>query len=124
MKKCVLIYDDDLDILSVCKIILKQHNYRVETRNRNTDLINDINKLKPDMVFMDIRIPELGGEKAVTLMKTNRDTENIPIVLFSANPEIEEIFKRTGADGFLKKPFEIHTLLDVLKDNIARTRVE
>ena len=124
MKKCVLIYDDDLDILSVCKIILKQHNYRVETRNRNTDLINDIKKLKPDMVFMDIRIPELGGEKAVTLMKTNRDTENIPIVLFSANPEIEEIYKRTGADGFLKKPFEIHTLLDVLKDNIARTRVE
>ncbi|HSZ35205.1 MAG TPA: response regulator [Puia sp.] len=124
MKKCVLIYDDDLDILSVCKIILKQHNYRVETRNRNTDLINDIKKLKPDMVFMDIRIPELGGEKAVTLMKTNRDTENIPIVLFSANPEIEEIYKRTGADGFLKKPFEINTLLDVLKDNIAKTRVE
>ena len=124
MKKCVLIYDDDLDILSVCKIILKQHNYRVETRSRNTDLINDINKLKPDMVFMDIRIPELGGEKAVKLMKSNSDTENIPIVLFSANPEIEEIYKRTGADGFLKKPFEINTLLDVLKDNIAKTRVE
>ena len=118
MKNCVLIYDDDLDILSVCKIILSQHNYRVETRTRNTDLINDLARLKPDMVFMDIRIPEIGGEKAVTLMKSNRDTENIPIILFSANSEIEEIFKRTGADGFLKKPFEIKKLLGVLKNFI------
>jgi DNA-binding response OmpR family regulator len=118
MKNCVLIYDDDLDILAVCKIILSQHNYRVETRTRNTDLIDDLDKLKPDMVFMDIRIPELGGEKAVTLMKSNKATENIPIILFSANSEIEEIFKRTGADGFLKKPFEIKTLLSVLEDKI------
>jgi DNA-binding response OmpR family regulator len=118
MKKCVLIYDDDHDILSVCKIILSQHNYRVETRTLNTDIIDDIGRLKPDVILMDLWIPELGGEMAVDLVKNNKAAKDIPIILFSANTEIDEISKRTKADGFLKKPFEIATMLNVLKAKI------
>ena len=118
MKNCILIYDDDADILAVCKIILNQYDYHVETRIHNTDIINDIDRLNPDMILMDLWIPELGGEKAITLIKKNKATQHIPVILFSANAEIEEIFKRTRADGFLKKPFEITTLLDILKDKI------
>jgi len=118
MKNCILIYDDDADILSVCRIILNQYDYRVETRIHNNDIINDINQLHPDMIFMDLWIPELGGENAITLMKKNKATAHIPVILFSANSEIEEIHKRTRADGFLKKPFEISTLLAILKDKI------
>ena len=119
MKKCVLIYDDDHDILSVCKIILSQHNYRVETMTLNTDIIDDIGRLKPDVILMDLWIPELGGEMAVDLVKNNKAAQHIPIILFSANTEIDEISKRTKADGFLKKPFEITTMLDVLKAKIS-----
>ena len=115
MKKCVLIYDDDHDILSVCKIILSQHNYRVETMTLNTDIIDDIGRLKPDVILMDLWIPELGGEMAVDLVKNSKAAKHIPIILFSANTEIDEISKRTKADGFLKKPFEITTMLNVLK---------
>jgi DNA-binding response OmpR family regulator len=119
MKKCILIYDDDPDILSVCKIILSQHNYRVETLTRNTDIIDDINRIQPDMILMDLWIPELGGEMAINLMKENMPAQHIPIILFSANTEIDEISKRTKADGFLKKPFEITTLLNVIKAKIT-----
>jgi DNA-binding NtrC family response regulator len=118
MKKCVLIYDDDHDILSVCKIILSQHNYRVETRTLNTDIIDDIGRLKPDVILMDLWIPELGGEMAIDLVKNSKAAQHIPIILFSANTEIDEISKRTKADGFLKKPFEIATMLNVLKAKI------
>lgn len=119
MKKCVLIYDDDHDILSACKIILSQHNYRVETRTLNTDIIDDIGRLKPDVILMDLWIPELGGEMAVDLVKNNKAAKHIPIILFSANTEIDEISKRTKADGFLKKPFEIAAMLHVLKAKIS-----
>jgi DNA-binding NtrC family response regulator len=119
MKKCVLIYDDDHDILSVCKIILSQHNYRVETMTLNTDIIEDIGRLKPDVILMDLWIPELGGEMAVDLVKNSKAAKHIPIILFSANTEIDEISKRTKADGFLKKPFEIATMLHVLKAKIS-----
>ncbi|HXB31502.1 MAG TPA: response regulator [Puia sp.] len=122
MQNCILIYDDDPDILTVCTLILTQHNYRVETRNQCMAILSDIDQINPDLILMDFWIPEMGGEKAVTLIKNNRGTHHIPIILFTANAEIEKIYKRIGADGFLKKPFEIIALLNVLNDKI-RERV-
>ena len=106
MKKCILILDDDLEILSVCKIILEKQNYHVETRTSCDNIIKDILKVKPIMVLMDFWIPVIGGENAIKLMKNNKATQLIPVILFSASNKIEEIYERANADGFLKKPFE------------------
>ena len=67
----------------------------------------DISQVKPDIILMDLWIPEIGGENAISLMKNNKGTEHIPVVIFSANVEIEEIYKRANANGFLQKPFEM-----------------
>ena len=118
MKKCILILDDDLEILSVCNIILERQNYRVETRTHCDNIIKDINLVKPGIVLMDLWIPDMGGERAIKLMKENKVTQSIPVILFSANGEIEEIYKRANANGFLKKPFEINELINVVKKYI------
>jgi DNA-binding response OmpR family regulator len=118
MKNCILIYDDDPDILTVCKLILNQHNYRVETRTHCTTILSDIVLINPDLILLDFWIPGIGGEKAVTIIKNDKGAQHIPIILFTANAEIEKIYKRIGADGFLKKPFEIIALLSVLNDKI------
>jgi len=47
MKKCILIYDDDVEILTVTKIILEKKNYRVETRTRCDDIIKEVNGINP-----------------------------------------------------------------------------
>ncbi len=122
MKKCILIFDDDVDILGVCKIILEQQNYRVETRMICDNIIEDISQVKADMILLDLWIPEIGGEHAINLVKSNKATQDIPIILFSANAEIEEICKRVNAKGFLKKPFEIEAMLDMIEDNIPEIR--
>ena len=118
MKKCVLILDDDLELLSVCKIILEKQNYQVETRICCDNIIKDIIQINPIIILMDIWIPAMGGEKATKLIKENKATQHIPVILFSANSEIEEIYKRVNANGFLKKPFEIEALLKTVKNNI------
>lgn len=117
MKKCVLILDDDPEILSVCKIILEKQNYLVEARIRCDNIINDINETHPGIILMDIWIPHIGGEKATKLIKKNKATRDIPVILFSANSEIEEISKRANANGFLKKPFEIDRLVSMVRNN-------
>ena len=118
MKKCILILDDDLEILLICKIILEKLDYQVETRTRCDSIIKYINEVNPVMVLMDIWIPNMGGEKATKILKKNKATRNIPVILFSANSEIEEIYKRTNANGFLKKPFEIETLVKIVEANL------
>lgn len=118
MKKCILIFDDDEQILCVCKIILEQQNYKVETRLSCENIIEDIYSTKPDLILLDLRIPEIGGENALSLVKNNRAYLNIPVILFSANTKVEEISERAHADGFIKKPFDIGSLLKVVSHNV------
>lgn len=121
MKKCILIYDDDAEILIVSKIILERNNYHVETRPFCDNIIEDISDVKPDIVLMDLWIPTIGGEKAISLMKNNSTTTHIPIILFSANAAIETIAKRANANGFLKKPFDVIALVKMMENTLAET---
>ena len=109
MKKCILIYDDDQEILTLCKIILQKLQYRIETRSTCDNIIGDIRSLEPDVILMDLWIPKIGGEKALDLLRENPDLKDIPVLLFSANDEIEIISNRAKANGFIQKPFDIHS---------------
>ena len=73
-KKSILIYDDNTEILFLCKSLLARDNYRVETLTRCENVIDDIERLKPDLILMDLWIPEIGGEKAITILKENVPT--------------------------------------------------
>ena len=118
MKKCILIYEDDLEILNLCKVILSKPDRRIETLSRCEHIISDIRRLKPDVILMDLWIPEIGGEQAVTLMKEHRETRDVPVILFSANDEIVEICEKVEANGYLKKPFDIAALKEIIEHNI------
>ena len=116
--KCILIYDDDHEILFLCKAILARDQYRVETMSHCEDVISDIARIKPDIILMDLWIPKTGGEKAIMMIKENPATRNIPIILFSANTEIKEICKKIKADGYIEKPFDIIALKETIEQNI------
>jgi len=118
MKKSVLIYDDDKEILFLCKEILGKDKYRVETLTRCVDVIADIELYKPGIILMDLWIPETGGEKNIITIKENPQTQHIPVIIFSANAEVKEICKRIQADGYIEKPFDIASLLQTIGDNI------
>jgi DNA-binding NtrC family response regulator len=118
MQKCVLIYDDDTEILFLCKAILVNDNYRVETLSRCDNIIEDILLIKPDIILMDLWIPEIGGEKAISIMKGNPATHHIPTILFSANAEIAAICKSIKADAYIEKPFDIALFRETIKKYI------
>jgi len=119
MKKTILIYDDDEDILLLCKTILTKYDFVVETLSKCDNIIADIEHLKPDLILMDLWIPVLGGEKAITLMKENEQTKHIPILIFSANTGIKEISKKLSADGYVEKPFTINTFIETINKSLG-----
>jgi CheY-like chemotaxis protein len=120
MKKCVLIFDDEQEILFVTKIILEKHNYRVETRTSCANLLADVELVKPDIILMDLWIPPISGENAIRLLKADPATKNVAVILFSANTDIEKIAARANAEGFLKKPFEITSLLEIIESSTSQ----
>ncbi len=110
MQKCILVYDDDVEITMLCKLILQKLNYKVETRSTCDNVIADIKSIKPDMILMDLWIPNIGGEEAVRQIREDSSSKDIPILLFSANDEVEKISKKLATQGFVRKPFDIPEL--------------
>ena len=106
MKKCILIYDDDLEILEVCKAILG-NTYHIETQVNCDNVKQDVSTLNPDVILMDLWIPKIGGEKAIALLKADSSLKHVPVIIFSANDDTERISERINADGYLKKPFDL-----------------
>ena len=115
MKKNILIYDDDEEILFLCKAILGKFGFIVETLSRCENILNDIKSKQPHLILMDLWIPEDGGEKAIATLKENEATKNIPILLFSANADIKEICKKVNADGCIEKPFTVNTFIESIQ---------
>jgi CheY-like chemotaxis protein len=118
MEKCVIVYEDDQEISTLCKRILEKPGRRIEIKRLCDDVIADIEQLKPDIILMDLWIPEMGGEKAVAVMKSNPATRNIPVILFSANSELAKISRKVNADGYLEKPFNISDLRAIIEEHI------
>ncbi|MHA4806916.1 response regulator [Flavitalea flava] len=115
MSKTIIIYDDDQEMLLLCRAILKETKYLIETISTCGNILRDIDIIKPHIILMDLWIPQTGGEKATVLVKGNPKTRHIPIILFSVNAEIKEISIRSKADGYIEKPFDIASFKEVIE---------
>lgn len=124
LEKRIIIYDDNIEILTMCQMFFKKFHYQVKTMARCENVINDVKSFKPDLILMDLWIPEIGGEKAVELLKKNSMTSYIPVLLFSANSDIVEICKRINADGCISKPFNLKEFKNTIDNHIRLSQIK
>lgn len=113
--KTVLIFDDDINILELCSIILQESGYNVEISETSHDIIEKVTKIKPDVILMDNWIPDIGGIKATQLLKQHPDFKHIPVIYFSANNDIHLLAETAGADAHLAKPFDLSDLENIVE---------
>ena len=118
MAKSILIAEDDKAIVEVVKIILDEAGYKTHTIEDGESVAKIVELKSPDLILLDIWLSgEDGGEIAKTL-KGQDKTKKIPVIMISANNETEQIAKDAGADGFLKKPFDINDLLAIVEKHL------
>lgn len=114
--KRILVIDDDEDLLEIFNLIFKDAGYNVVTSN-HSETATRIVEIGPDLVILDIRIagsPLNGGEICAAIKQKFRDAP-IPVLLISGETNLSDIALRCGADGFVKKPFDIDNLLSEIK---------
>ena len=114
MSKRVMIFDDDLDILSICSYILEEQGWEVHTSTHCNNIIENVSKVHPDVILMDNWIPETGGIIATQTLKKHPDFKDIPVIYFSANNDIQSLAKQAGADTYLEKPFDLTELEEII----------
>jgi two-component system cell cycle response regulator DivK len=120
MTKKVMIFDDDTDLLEVCSLILAAKNFEVVLKERCTEIIGDIARHSPDVILMDNWIPDIGGVKAIQLVKNSEQFRHIPVIFFSANNNVSELAAEAGADYFLQKPFDIKELEEMVANAVKK----
>ena len=115
-ERCILVCDDDKSTIELLKSILGKEGYTVEAVTNSDKIFFKIDKCKPGLILMDVWMPEIGGELSTHLLKHHKETMDIPILLLSADTEIESIARDSGADGFIRKPFSSQELIKKVED--------
>ena len=114
-KKKILVADDDPGILDVMNIMLHDvGGYHVETTTRGETVL-EMQDEYPDLILLDLWMSGINGSEICERLKADEKTKDIPVIIFSANRDIQAISESVGADDYLAKPFQMNDLLDKVR---------
>lgn len=124
MAKKIFIVEDELDFLSTLRERLEFEGFVVATAVDGGEALKKIQEEKPDLILLDIMLPELNGYQVCRELKSNPETKTIPVVVVTAKSQESDKFwaKETGADDYLTKPFEMEELLQKIQDNLQEDK--
>ncbi len=115
MHKTILVIDDDPVILQGMMIVLKDAGYEVESSIRGEIACKKAQEYKPDIILLDVRLAGVDGRTLLKDLKHHKLTKNIPVIMISANEEVEAEVYTYGADDFIPKPFNTNQLLESIE---------
>jgi two-component system, OmpR family, phosphate regulon response regulator PhoB len=118
----VLIVDDDLDIQRLVSYNLSQAGFRVSTAATGLAALNSIEKQAPDLVILDIMLPDLDGLEVCKTLRRRAATRRIPIIMLTARTqEVDRVVGfELGADDYVMKPFSPRELVLRVKSIFRR----
>lgn len=109
----ILICDDDVDMVNLISRMLIKNDYDVDEITHMVDFMDKVLEFDPDMILMDISMPDINGIDATKMLYQNESTAHIPVIFMSANPDIETFASQLNK-LYIKKPFDIDKLRAIL----------
>ncbi len=113
MNKKILIVDDEPNIVMTLEYSLKKMNFEVFIARDGSEALESLKQVIPDVILLDIMMPNVDGYQTIKQIKENKDFANIKIVFLSAKNREADIKKgfEYGADKYLVKPFSIKKVI-------------
>ena len=119
----IYIVEDDLNIREIESIALKNSNYTVSAFDCAEAFFGQMAELLPDLVILDIMLPDQDGYEIMRKMRKNPLTAKIPVIIVTARTTEMDLVKSldSGADDYIRKPFSIMELLSRVRALLRRT---
>ena len=119
--KKILAVDDEKSIVMVIRVNLEFEGYQVTEAYDGVQALESIAEDKPDLIVLDIMMPEMDGWEVLAHIRENPETEDLPVIMLTALTQDRDIEEATmlGADVYLTKPFEPEELILTVKRILA-----
>lgn len=121
MSKIVLLIDDDVNVQQLVKYSLKQESFKVSISSTGKGGLRKAQSRRPDVIILDIMMPDMSGFDICRTLKEKPDTRNIPIIMLSAKTQEKDKEKAfdLGANHYVTKPFDPIKLAEIAKQAVA-----
>jgi len=113
----ILSIEDDPEMSSLIQLIFERKGHRVIGARRGELGLELIKSLKPDVLLLDLMLPDIDGWELYRQMKTDKELAKVPIIIVSARSEEQDAangFHVIDNDRFIQKPFEVKELIDTV----------
>ncbi len=123
MKSRILLIEDDPHISKFLELELQHEGYEVNHVSNGKAAIESISEKLPDLVILDIMLPEIDGYHVLQIIREDYSNE-LPVIMLTAKREVKDKVKglRTGADDYLTKPFHIEELIARIETQLRRVK--
>ena len=113
MEQTVMVVDDDADIVDMTRLVLEDGGYHVTAARSGQEALRALDRERPDLIILDINMPEMDGWQVLRLLQTDDRTRSIPVAMFSIKAEVRDRLHglQEGAFDYIVKPFSCDELL-------------
>jgi len=119
----ILVVDDDARVREMIEFRLRLFGYEVIQAADGTEALDVATREKPNLVLLDVMMPELDGFQVCTRLKQNDATKDIPVVMLTAKAEAKDVTRafNSGANDYVVKPYDPMVLQQKVVQNLRQT---
>lgn len=123
MPEKILVVDDDIDTLRLVGLMLQRQGYQIVAANNGHQALTMAQAEKPDIILLDVMMPDMDGYEVCRRLRANTTTATIPIIMFTAKSQVDDKVTgfEAGADDYLTKPTQPRELFAHIKAVLARS---
>ena len=126
MTNKILVLDDDVAMVNLLATVLETEGFtalKAQSANQALEVIEDD---RPDLILLDVMMPEMDGFRFLAMVRSNPETHAIPVIILTVLSDHENILEgfRKEADEYVTKPFDPQALVETIKEVLSRSHEE
>jgi len=117
MARKILTCDDEKHIVRLIQVNLERQGYEVITAYNGVECLEKVQEDRPDLIVLDVMMPEMSGFEVLEKLKSNPNTETIPVIMLTARAQDVDVLRgwQSGVECYLTKPFNPMELIAFVK---------
>lgn len=123
MQKSIFIIEDDPQVLDFLELILEKESFKVYKYEKGDQALKDLELLTPDLILLDLVLPDINGLKLCRKIKDNPKTSEIPVIMLTAKSDDQDVLMgfSSGCSDYITKPFNEKILIARINAAILKT---